>query len=119
MQELWGKKNSESGRYDKSQILGQKIEGHKRIINPIYCIVFTLLSLTFLLSNNFIFKSASSKITIILFAIFFVELIYLGLPNFLIKKPDFLPIIYILPLSMTTLLIFLNIGRNHKIPLRK
>ena len=120
LHELWDEKTLiSSGKYDESQILGLKIEGHKRIINPIYCIIFTLLSLTFLLSKNFIFKSASNKIAIVLFAIFLVELLYLGLPNFLIKKPNLLPIIYIMPLLMVLFLIFFNISKNYKIPLKK
>ena len=120
LHELWDEKTLiSSGKYDESQIFGLRIEGHKRIINPIYCIIFTLLSLTFLLSKNFIFKSASNKIAIVLFAIFLVELLYLGLPNFLIKKPNLLPIIYIMPLLMVLFLIFFNISKNYKIPLKK
>ena len=119
LHELWDKKHLSSGRYDPMQLLGLRIEGHKRIINPIYCIIFTLLSLTFLLSRNFIFKSTVNKISIILFTIFLVELIYLGLPNFLIKEPKFLPIIYLMPISMVLFLVFLNISKNYKIKFNK
>ena len=119
LHELWDKKHLSSGRYDPMQVLGLRIEGHKRIINPIYCIIFTLLSLTFLLSKNFIFKSTANKISIILFTIFLVELIYLGLPNFLIKEPKFLPIIYVMPISMVLFLVFLNISKNYKIKFNK
>ena len=119
LHELWDKKHLSSGRYDPMQLLGLRIEGHKRIINPIYCIIFTLLSLTFLLSRNFIFKSTVNKISIILFTIFLVELIYLGLPNFLIKEPKFLPIIYVMPISMVLFLVFLNISKNYKIKFNK
>ena len=119
LRQLWDKKHLESGKYDENQILGLKIEGHKRIISPIYCIIFTLISITFLLSKGFIFKSTSNKISLVLFAIFFIELIYLGLPNLLIKKPSFLPTIYIVPLLLIIFLTFLNISKTYKVPLKK
>ena len=119
LHQLWDIKHLESGKYDENQILGLKIEGHKRIINPIYCIIFTLISLSFLLSKGFVFKSTSNKIALVLFAIFIIELIYLGLPNLLIKKPSFLPTIYIVPLLLVLSLTFLNISKNYKLPLKK
>ena len=70
LKELWSKNNEISGRYDPRQVSSMVIEGHKRIIDPIYCIIFTLISLTFLLSDKLVLQSAVKKITVIIFTIF-------------------------------------------------
>jgi len=73
LKELWSKNNEISGRYDPRQVSSMVIEGHKRIIDPIYCIIFTLISLTFLLSDKLVLQSAVKKITVIIFTIFLIE----------------------------------------------
>ena len=65
LSELWDDKHKISGRYDPRQISSMIIEGHKRIIDPLYCIIFTLISLTFLLSDKLVLQSALKKISII------------------------------------------------------
>ena len=86
LSELWDDKHKISGRYDPRQISSMIIEGHKRIIDPLYCIIFTLISLTFLLSDKLVLQSALKKISIIIFVIFLIEVFYLSLPNFIVKN---------------------------------
>ena len=112
--ELWDDKHKVGGRYDPRQISSMIVEGHKRIIDPIYCIIFTLISLTFLLSDKLVLKPALKKISIIIFVIFLIEVIYLSLPNFIVKKFSLLPIIYIFPLSLFFLLIIYNLKKTYK-----
>ena len=114
LKELWDDKHKTSGKYDPRQISSMKVEGHKRIIDPIYCLIFTLISLSFLLSDKLILQSALKKISIIIFVIFLIEVIYLSLPNFIVKKFTLLPIIYIFPLSLLLSLIIFNLKKNYK-----
>ena len=114
LSELWDDKHKISGRYDPRQISSMIIEGHKRIIDPLYCIIFTLISLTFLLSDKLVLQSALKKISIIIFVIFLIEIFYLSLPNFIIKKFTLLPIIYIFPLSLLLFLIVWNLNKTYK-----
>ncbi len=112
--ELWDDKHKVGGRYDPRQISSMIVEGHKRIIDPIYCIIFTLISLTFLLSDKLVLKSALKKISIIIFIIFLIEVIYLSLPNFIVKKFSLLPIMYFFPLSLFFLLIIYNLKKTYR-----
>ena len=114
LSELWDDKHKISGRYDPRQISSMIIEGHKRIIDPLYCIIFTLISLTFLLSDKLVLQSALKKISIIIFVIFLIEVFYLSLPNFIVKKFTLLPIIYIFPLSLLLFLIVWNLNKTYK-----
>ena len=75
---------------------------------------FTNITLTFLLSDKLVLQSALKKISIIIFVIFLIEVIYLSLPNFIVKKFSLLPIIYIFPLSLFFLLIIYNLKENYK-----
>ena len=114
LNELWDDKHKISGKYDPRQISSMIVEGHKRIIDPIYCVIFTLITLTFLLSDKLVLQSALKKISIIIFIIFLIEVVYLSLPNFIIKKFTLLPVIYIFPLSLFLFLIILNINKSYK-----
>ena len=114
LQELWDNKHKTSGRYDSRQVSSMIIEGHKRMIDPIYCLIFTLISLTFLLSDKLVLQTTLKKTSIVLFSIFLIEVIYLSLPNFIIKKFTLLPIIYVFPLSLFLLLIILNLNKSYK-----
>ena len=114
LSELWDDKHKTSGRYDPRQISSMIIEGHKRIIDPLYCVIFTLLSLTFLLSDKLVLQPAVKKIPIIIFVVFLIEVTYLSLPNFIIKKFTLLPIIYIFPLSLFLFLIIYNLNKTYK-----
>jgi len=114
LSELWDTKHKISGRYDPRQISSMIIEGHKRIIDPIYCIIFTLISLTFLLSDKLVLQPPLKKISIIIFIIFLIEVLYLSLPNFIIKKFTLLPIIYVFPLSLFFLLTICNLKKTYK-----
>tara|TARA_Y100000590_G_scaffold465488_1_gene637933 strand:- start:782 stop:1891 length:1110 start_codon:yes stop_codon:yes gene_type:complete len=112
--ELWDEKHKTSGRYDSRQILSMVVEGHKRIIDPLYCLIFTLISLTFLLSDKLVLQSTLKKTSIIIFAIFLIEVIYLSIPNFIVKEFKLLPIIYIFPISLLLFLAILNINKSYK-----
>ena len=114
LNELWDDKHKTSGRYEPRQISSMIVEGHKRIIDPLYCMIFTLIALTFLLSDNLVLQSSLKKNSIIIFTIFLIEVIYLSLPNFIVKEFTLLPIIYIFPLSLFLFLIILNINKNYK-----
>ena len=114
LKELWSKNNEISGRYDPRQVSSMVIEGHKRIIDPIYCIIFTLISLTFLLSDKLVLQSAVKKITVIIFTIFLIEVIYLSFPNFIVKKTSLLPLMYIFPISLLIFLLFYNLRISNK-----
>jgi len=114
IQELWDSKHKTGGRYDPRQISSMIIEGHKRIIDPLYCIIFTLISLTFLLSDKLVLQSTLKKTSIIIFIIFLIEVIYLSLPNFIVKEFTLLPIIYLFPLSLLLFLIICNLNRSFK-----
>ena len=114
LNELWDNKHKISGRYDPRQISSMIIDGHKRLIEPIYCIIFTLLSLTFLLSDKLVLQPALKKISIIIFAIFLIEVVYLALPNFIVKEFQLLPIIYIFPLLLLLFLIICNLKKTYK-----
>ena len=114
LNELWDNKHKISGRYDPRQISSMIIDGHKRLIEPIYCIIFTLLSLTFLLSDKLVLQPALKKISIIIFAIFLIEVVYLALPNFIVKEFQLLPIIYIFPLLLLLFLIIYNLKKTYK-----
>ena len=98
-------------------IFHRELEKHlfkKFFRNFIYCMIFTLIALTFLLSDNLVLQSSLKKNSIIIFAIFLIEVIYLSLPNFVVKEFTLLPIIYIFPLSLFLFLIILNINKNYK-----
>ena len=112
--ELWDIKHKTSGRYDPRQISSMVIEGHKRIIDPIYCIIFTLITLTFLLSDKMVLQAPFKKIFVIIFIIFLIQIINLSLPNILVKNIEFLPVIYIFPLSLLLILISFNLNKNYK-----
>ena len=114
LNELWDDKHKISGKYDPRQISSMIVEGHKRIIDPLYCIIFTLITLTFLLSDKLVLQSALKKISIIIFIIFLIEVVYLSLPNFIIKKFTLLPVIYIFPLSLLLSLIIFNLHKSYK-----
>ena len=114
LNELWDDKHKISGKYDPRQISSMIVEGHKRIIDPIYCVIFTLITLTFLLSDKLVLQSALKKISIIIFIIFLIEVVYLSLPNFIIKQFTLLPVIYIFPLSLLLSLIIFNLHRSYK-----
>ena len=114
LNELWDNKHKTSGRYDPRQISSMIIEGHKRIIDPLYCVIFTLISLSFLLSDKLVLQSALKKISIIIFVIFLIEVVYLSLPNFIVKKFILLPVIYIFPLSLLLFLIVWNLNKTYK-----
>ena len=114
LNELWDDKHKISGKYDPRQISSMIVEGHKRIIDPLYCLIFTLISLTFLLSDKLILQSALKKISIIIFVIFLIEVMYLSLPNFIVKKFTLLPIMYIFPLSLLLFLIIYNLKKPYK-----
>ena len=114
LSELWDDKHKISGRYDPRQVSSMIVEGHKRKINPFYCVIFTLISLTFLLSDKLVLQSALKKISIIIFVIFLIEVVYLSLPNFIVKKFALLPIIYIFPLSLLLSLIIFNLKKTYK-----
>ena len=114
LNELWDDKHKISGKYDPRQISSMIVEGHKRIIDPIYCVIFTLITLTFLLSDKLVLQSALKKISIIIFIIFLIEVVYLSLPNFIIKKFTLLPVIYIFPLSLLLSLIIFNLHKSYK-----
>ncbi len=111
--ELWDKKHLTSGRYDQNQIKSMIIEGHKRIIDPIYCIIFTLISLTFLLKDNLILQSTLKKTSMIILLIFLIEVIYLSIPNLIVKKIYLLPGIYIFPIFLLFFLLITNIQKNY------
>ncbi len=115
LSELWDEKHSIGGRYDPRQVSSMIVEGHKRIINPIFCLIFTLITLTFLLSDKLVLQTTLKKTSIILFSIFLIEIIYLSMPNFIVKKFTLLPIIYIFPLSLLLFLIIFNMNKNYKI----
>ena len=115
LSELWDEKHSIGGRYDPRQVSSMIVEGHKRIINPIFCLIFTLITLTFLLSDKLVLQTTLQKTSIILFSIFLIEIIYLSMPNFIVKKFTLLPIIYIFPLSLLLFLIIFNMNKNYKI----
>ena len=119
LKELWDKKHITSGKYDDNQIKSLQIEGHKRIVNPFYCIIFTLIVLTFLLSDKLVLRSSLKKNAFILFSVFIIELLYLVLPNFLVKKPEFIFAIYIFPLMLMTLLIICNFSIIYRIMAKK
>jgi len=112
LKELWSKKHKSSGQYEPNQINSMVIEGHKRIINPIYCIIFVLISLTFLISDKLVVRSSTKKISWVLLSIFLLEILYLSLPNFLIKKPELVYFIYIIPLSIILFLLICNISKT-------
>ncbi len=114
LNELWDSKNITSGRYDDNQIKSLRIEGHKRIINPIYCLIFTFITLTILLSDKFILISTPKKISLILISIFVIELFYLGLPNYLIKNIQLIFLIYLIPTFLIILLCLLNLTKRYK-----
>ena len=114
LNELWDDKHKISGKYDPRQVSSMIIEGHKRIIDPLYCIIFTLITLTFLLSDKLVLQPAVKKIPIIIFVVFLIEVTYLSLPNFIIKKFTLLPIIYIFPLSLFLFLIIYNLNKTYK-----
>ena len=114
LNELWDNSHKKSGKYDPRQISSMIIEGHKRIIEPLYCLIFTVISLTFLLSDKLILQSGLKKIFIIIFVIFLIEVVYLSLPNFIVKKFALLPIMYIFPLSLLFFLIIYNLKRSYK-----
>ena len=114
LNELWDDKHKISGKYDPRQISSMIVEGHKRIIDPLYCVIFTLITLTFLLSDKLVLQSALKKISIIIFIIFLIEVVYLSLPNFIIKKFALLPVIYIFPLSLLLSLIIFNLHKSYK-----
>ncbi len=114
LNELWDNKHKISGQYDPRQISSMIIEGHKRIVDPFYCLIFTVISLTFLLSDKLILQSPLRKICIILSVIFLIAVIYLSLPNFLIKKSEWLPIIYFFPLSLILFLTIYNLKKTYR-----
>ena len=114
LKELWNDKHKISGQYDPRQISSMIIEGHKRIIEPLYCLIFTVISLTFLLSDKLILQPGLKKIFIIIFVIFLIEVVYLSLPNFIVKKFTLLPIMYIFPLSLLFFLIIYNLKRTYR-----
>ena len=114
LNELWDDKHKISGKYEPSQVSSMIVEGHKRIIDPLYCIIFTLISLTFLLSDKLVLQSAVKKITVIIFTIFLIEVIYLSFPNFIVKKTSLLPLMYIFPISLLIFLLFYNLRISNK-----
>ena len=65
LNELWDHKHKISGKYDPRQISSMIVEGHKRIIDPLYCVIFTLIALTFLLSDNLVLQSSLKKIRLL------------------------------------------------------
>ena len=114
LRELWDKKHIKSGKYDQNQLRSLRIEGHKRLINPIYCLIFTLISVTFILSDKMILKSVSKKNILIISTIFLIQILYLGLPNFLVKKIEFLYLIYFIPIFILFFLSLFNMNKNLK-----
>ena len=114
LKELWSKNNEISGRYDPRQVSSIVIQAHKRKIDPIYCIIFTLISLTFLLSDKLVLQSAVKKITVIIFTIFLIEVIYLSFPNFIVKETSLLTLMYIFPISLLIFLLFYNLRISNK-----
>ncbi len=115
LKELWSDEVKKSGRYDPNQIKSLIIEGHKRIIDPLYCIIFTLISLSFLLSDKLVLQSTFKKTSIIILIIFLIEVIYLSLPNLIAKNFQLLPIIYIIPFLLTIFLIICNWSKSYKV----
>ena len=115
LNELWDNKHTTSGKYDDNQIKSLRIEGHKRIINPIYCLIFTLIALTILLSDKFILISTPKKISLILISIFVIELFYLGLPNYLVKNIQLISLIYLIPTFLIFLLFLLNLNKKYQV----
>ena len=71
------------------------VEGHRRIINPFYNIVFALLACTGLLVGNFNRRGQSRIISVSIVAMVLLQAFDLSFGNLAAKKLSLLPLMYI------------------------
>lgn len=71
------------------------VEGHRRIINPFYNIVFALLACTGLLVGNFNRRGQSRIISVSIVAMVLLQALDLSFGNLAAKKLSLLPLMYI------------------------
>ncbi len=71
------------------------VEGHRRIINPFYNVVFALLACTGLLVGNFNRRGQSRIISVSIVAMVLLQALDLSFGNLAVKKLNLLPLIYI------------------------
>ena len=71
------------------------VEGHRRIINPFYNVVFALLACTGLLVGNFNRRGQSRIISVSIVAMVLLQALDLSFGNLAAKKLNLLPLIYI------------------------
>ena len=99
------------------------VEGHKRIITPLYNILFALLGCTGLLVGNFNRRGQSRIISLSIISMVLIQALDLSFTNIAAKNLQLLPLLYIniiVPLiTCLYLLIFYNpatFSRHKKIP---
>ena len=83
-------------------------ELHKRLTAPLFGIGFTLLALACLTSGHFNHLKQTHRILSAVFCMTVIQLAQLGLENFVSKKIDFIPVLYInavLPIFLGSYLI--------------
>lgn len=92
---------------DQSHLAELRAEGHRRLSSPLYIFAFPLIAMAILLSGQFSRKTPFLRLGGALAAAIGVRLFGVGLENMVEKNPWLIPALYLWPLAVFGLCLFL------------
>ncbi len=78
-----------------------RVEGHQRLITPLYCFAFAVVGLAFLLSGDFQRRGQIGRIASAILAVVLLQVLSLGMQNLAGRMPAAVPLMYLGPLVPT------------------
>ncbi len=89
-----------------------RVEGHKRLSSPLYCITFALIACVGLLCSNFNRRGQNKQVYITIGAMVFLQALSLAIENSAVKNLMLVPLIYINILAPMAICLYLLVKHN-------
>ncbi len=72
-----------------------RVEGHRRLVSPWYCLAYTMIGLACLISGSFSRRTQTRRIVLAVVLVVVVQVAMLGLDNVSAKENDWIPMMYV------------------------
>ncbi len=72
-----------------------KVEGHRRLVSPWYCLAYIMIGLACLISGSFSRRTQSRRVVLAVVTVVAVQVAMLGLDNVSAKENDWIPLMYV------------------------
>jgi lipopolysaccharide export system permease protein len=92
------------------------VEAHKRLLSPIFAVVYTLVGLACLISGSFSRRTQTRRIVLAVTIVVSLQAIALGLENLCARKLEMIPLMYLnpIPAIVISLLVILRAPRRRR-----